>query len=86
MAQVLEALQASKVYDELIDTLKDIVDQYRGNIVFEDNRKEGCISELVIYSECFTKKHLNLLFQYTDYPEIVSGGGTKLKLSILLPL
>jgi hypothetical protein len=70
MAQILEAL---KGHDELIDVIKYIVDQCDGNLVFEDNRAEGCISQLTVYSEHFTKKQLDVLFQYADYKEIVAS-------------
>lgn len=82
MAQILEAL---KGHNQLIDVLKQVIDQYRGNIVFEDNRNEGFISELIVYSECFTKKHLDVLFQYADYPEITDGKG-KMKIRLSLDL
>lgn len=82
MAQVLEAL---KGHNQLIDVLKEVIDQYRGNVVFEDNRNEGFISELIVYSECFTKKHLDVLFQYADYPEIRDGKG-KMKICLSIDL
>lgn len=82
MAQILEAL---KGHNQLIDVLKDIVDRYRGNMVFEDNRSEGFISELTVYSECFTKDHLNVLFQYAEYPQITDAKG-KMKICLSLDL
>lgn len=80
MAQILEAL---KGHDQLIDVLKYLVDQCNGNIEFEDNRSEGFVSELTVWSECFTKKQLDLLFQYADYPEVaVSKGKMRIRLSL----
>lgn len=79
MGQILEAL---KGHDQLIDVLKYIVDQCNGNLVFEDNRSIGCRSELTVHSECFTKKQLDVLFQYADYKEIASvKGKMKIRLS-----
>ena len=80
MAQILEAL---KGHDQLIDVLKYIVDQCNGNLVFEDGRADGFISELTVHSECFTRKQLDVLFQYADYQEVyVAKGKMKIRLSI----
>lgn len=80
MGQILEALKGK---DQLIDVLKYIVDQCNGNLVFEDNRADGFISELTVYSECFTKKHLDVLFQYADYEEVaIAKGKMKIRLSL----
>jgi hypothetical protein len=80
MGQVLEALKGK---DQLIDVIKYLVDQCNGVLQFEDNRSEGFISELTIWSECFTKKQLDVLFQYADYPEIVSSKGKmRIRLSL----
>ena len=82
MAQILEAL---KEHNQLIDVLKYIIDQCNGNLVFEDNRAEGCYSELTVYSECFTKKQLDVLFQYADHQEIMVGKG-KMKIHLLFDI
>jgi len=83
MAQILEALKGR---DQLINVIKCIVDNYKGVLQFEDNRNEGFISELTIWSECFTKEQLDILFQYTDYPIVQCGGEGKLKLCLLLDI
>jgi len=57
---------------ELIDILLDLIRQYESVVLLtQDNRDIGCISEITVLSECFTKKHLNILFQYCDWEEVV---------------
>lgn len=80
MTEVFEALKGR---NQLIDVLKDVINCGNGELEFEDKSKDGFYSELVVMSEWFSKKHLDVLFQYCQYPFIQMRKG---KLSVYLSI
>jgi hypothetical protein len=58
--------------ESLRQTLLYLVDQCYGSVSFDyDGRQDRCFSDIYVYSECFTKTDLDVLFSYTSYPEVV---------------
>jgi hypothetical protein len=58
--------------ESLRQTLSYLVDQCNGSVCFDyDGREDGCISDIYVYSECFTKADLIVLFNYAAYQEVV---------------
>ena len=88
-----QAIKSQEVIDlmsneELKKVLLDVLSQYEGQVVLSyDGREDGCISNIEVYAECFTKEHLDVLFQYCNYREIVfSKKYQALRLRLEMPL
>lgn len=57
---------------ELIETLSYLINQCNGKVVLQyDGREDGCLSDILVYSECFRKKDLNILFNHCAYDEVI---------------
>jgi hypothetical protein len=70
-----EVLNILKENIEVTDIIKDLVEHSNGRVVLEDNKEDGSINELTIYSDHFSKKQLDVLFDYCPYEPYISING-----------